>query len=216
VVGDSHAQIFSGTTLFLPRFLEPIPHAMPPFIPYNLGAVLAYNLERYGTRTQGREKLDWLRATGRIPPGATIMLSVGEIDVRAHVFEQAERQGLPVTTIIDTVVAAEIRLAEDLMAQGHPIVLWGPIGTVPDDSATSWYGRPPRTEVERNQAARYYNEQLRREADRRGIFVVSVFDLMVDANNHSDGRLLFDGLHLGFWAIPMIQDAFRRTFPIIS
>ncbi len=216
VVGDSHAQIFSGTTLFWPIVPEPMPALMAPFVTHNLGAVLGYNLGRYGTRIGGREKLDWLRATGRIPPGGTIMLSVGEIDLRAHVAPQAERQGVPETTVIDGIVASVIGVAEELIAAGHPVLLWAPIGAAPDRPGLNWYGTPAGTEPERNARVRAYNQRLAAAAAHRGIFVLSVFDMMVSANDLTDERFLFDGLHLGFWALPMIQEAFRRTFPIIA
>lgn len=99
VIGDSHTFFFAGKERHVYRDKHDIGFGRPSlgaFIPIHLGPVLAHSLNRYGTRTQGREKIDFLlNEEEMLPHGSKILCCFGEIDMRVHILKEAEKRGVP-------------------------------------------------------------------------------------------------------------------------
>ena len=59
---------------------------------------------REGTTTQGRETIFEI-LEHEVPANAQVMLVFGEIDCRAHIQMQSEKQGKPIASVIESCVA---------------------------------------------------------------------------------------------------------------
>jgi hypothetical protein len=98
VIGDSHTYFFSGQEVIRPRkigyhygAINSSENLLPEFSPIHIGPVLAYNANTYGTKTRGREKVDYLIKKRMIERGDRVLFCYGEIDVGNHVVRQAVR-----------------------------------------------------------------------------------------------------------------------------
>lgn len=66
------------------------------------------------------------------------------------------------------------------------------------------------SEVERNQATRYFIAAMRAAMEPMGVPVISIFDEMVDESLRSDGRYFMDSCHLNMAATPLAIAALRK------
>lgn len=215
VLGDSHVNFFSGNEelSFLPigRNINTCPDNTPyPFTPLHLGPCLAYNCNRYNTSSSFREKLDYLLSSF-IQPHATILCCLGEIDLRVHVFKQAELQGRSYQEIVDDILSQYILLLLQLQGQGYHVSCWGPVASqserCPLDPRFPRYG----TEVQRNMATAYFNQQLAAICSEHDIPFLSIFTQMVTPDYLTEERYLSpDRCHLGQNALPLLQPELRK------
>lgn len=215
VLGDSHVNFFSGNEelSFIPigRQINTCPDNTPyPFTPLHLGPCLAYNCNRYNSRFSFREKLEYL-CQSFIQPQARILCCLGEIDLRVHVFKQAELQNRSYQKIVDDILAQYSLLLLQLQNQGYQVSCWGPIASqserCPLDSRFPRYG----TEVQRNMATAYFNRQLSRICSEYDIPFLSVFEQMVTPDYLTIERYLSPDLcHLGPNALPLLQPELQK------
>lgn len=215
VLGDSHVNFFSGNEelSFLPigRGINTCPDNTPyPFTPLHLGPCLAYNCNRYNTSSSFREKLEYLLSSF-IQPHAKILCCLGEIDLRVHVFKQAELQGRSYQEIVDDILVQYLLLLLQLQEQGYHVSCWGPIASqserCPLDPRFPRYG----TEVQRNMATAYFNRQLAVMCLKHGIPFLSIFGQMITPDYLTVERFLSpDRCHLGQNALPLLQPELRK------
>ena len=112
VLGDSHCGFFAGNeTLKLLNIINAprevinfYDDKLPQFCTVHIGQSLAYNLNRYGSTTMTREKVDLLFNQKWFNSNAKILFSFGEIDLRVHVLRQAEKQNVSYEIIVDNVI----------------------------------------------------------------------------------------------------------------
>ncbi|MGE9295228.1 MAG: hypothetical protein ACQKBV_02935, partial [Puniceicoccales bacterium] len=181
-IGDSHAGFFTGRDSIFPDNSEARP--LPCFKVYHLGPVLAYNLPESGTTTRGREKLFELLEE-EVPAGGWVMTIFGEIDCRAHLLRQAEKQNRPIAEITAECAQRYFTVVREIRLRGFSVVVYNAIPSLPEKS--SWaegkedefptYG----TQAERNEAVQAYNNALRKLCDAESVPFLENFDLLVDA-----------------------------------
>ena len=136
VVGDSHVNYFSGNEelSFIPIGYDVNTcHQVNglPITVLHLGPCLAYKSNQYGSTNRFREKLDWL-LEDLIMEGATIICSLGEIDLRAHVFRETVRQQKDYQEIVDDIIRNYAEFMDYLNGKGFNVVCYGPIASQKD------------------------------------------------------------------------------------
>lgn len=208
VLGDSHVNFFSGNELlnFLPigndiNICPMKTHYL--FTPLHLGPCLAYHCTDTDTKVQFQEKISYL-LHNFVTPHATLVCSLGEIDLRVHVFQQTCLQNKPYEEIVDHILQPYCAFLSDLQKCGYRIYCWGPIATQPDTCPID--PAYPRTgsETDRNMATAYFNDCLNAYCQQHNIGFLSIFPHMVTSDFHTRSEFLSsDQCHLGQAALPL-------------
>lgn len=200
VIGESHVNFFSGNEMIsfksMGNDLNNCQDKRSGFTTIHLGSVLAYNTNKYGTTSRGREKVEWL-CENFFREKATIICSMGEIDLRVHVFKEAAKTKQNYMTIIDHIIKNYMEFVVMLKKKGYKIWCWGPIASQKDD----WIENPeyPRngTEIERNRATEYFNEMLESKCSENGIGFLTIFPYLINENYETKAEFIIDQCHLG-------------------
>lgn len=199
-MGDSHSCFFSGNENLT---LIPIKNDMStcnqvnglPFTILHLGPCLAYNSNQYGSTNRIREKVEWLDEHF-LCQNDTIIFSLGEIDVRTQVYKRAD--DTTYKAVVDDILGHYKELLLWLKDKGYNVICYGPIGSLKDDAPLDEYRPRVGSEVQRNMAGRYYNEELKKFCKENGLGFFTLFYDMVDNENRTDKRFLAeDEFHLG-------------------
>jgi hypothetical protein len=210
-IGDSHASFFSGYDRIQPGYPEPSDNKYPFFTCYRLGAVLAYNLPRSGTKEQGREKL--LQLLSALPQNATVLLCFGEIDCRCHLLKQAEVQGKPIDDIVTTCIESYFRAIDEIVEKGFEVIVWNAVPS----SNTNNEEYPVYGSLEaRNKCTVLFNRHLEKECKSRNLFFLSIYQKLLDKDLKTDFIYYFDSIHLGQLAMPMVLQELYKFRPEIS
>jgi hypothetical protein len=209
-IGDSHTSYFAGEAGIQPEWPQWGRSRLPFFRAFRLGAVLAYNLPRFGTRTHGREKLLTVLRTD-VPRGSRVLLCFGEIDCRAHLLRQCERQGRSPESVAAECAERYFSVAQEIQRRGYAVLLWNAIPS----SAYELAGALPTygTCLERNAITRLFNARLADLAAAGGMGFVSIFDALVDAGGLTRMEYYQDEIHLSQLSMPLTLAALERCVP---
>ncbi len=202
VIGDSHVNYFSGNEelSFIPVGYDVNTCDQVNDLPitvFHLGPCLAYKSNQYGSTNRFREKLDWL-LEDMILPGATIISSLGEIDLRAHVFKETARQEKSYQEIVDNILKNYADFLDFLSGSGFKVVCYGPIASQKDSCPVTEDHPRVGSEHERNSATKYFNDELSKICESRGYGFFTMFYDMVDEDLATREEFLSeDKFHLG-------------------
>ena len=212
-IGDSHISIFAGTDLKQPNWPESSSAKLPNFQPYKLGPVTAYNLCSYGTRSQGREKLN--SVIRGIPSGSNIILCFGEIDCRVHILKVADEQNEDWSVIVEDVVDRYFDVILELQSRKFKMFIlsvspsaWATM-VDPGNTTYEWfiYG----TTEQRNAVSKMFNNQLAQKCKDNDIHFINIFDKFVDLDQETRHEFFPDGFHLCKKGLPTIIDSLERS-----
>ena len=192
VIGDSHCNFFGGNenlsfrtinSLFSPgEVIDFCADRLENFCTLHLGPALAYNLNRKGTQTAAREKVEKLLDLKILNENARIMCCFGEIDIRVNVLKQSERLKIPLKEAVDQIINNYIEFLLFLKNQKFNIFAWGAIPSQIDGSPINpqypYYG----SEIDRNIATELFNERLETCCNANGIGFVSIFKYLINDN----------------------------------
>ncbi len=215
-IGDSHANFFCGSDEMQPVWPEDgIKNSHPLFRSYRIGPVLAYNLCRYNSSTRGRETL--FELLGQLPKKSNILFCFGEIDCRAHVVLQSEKQSRPTKEIVKEVVDRYFSVLQEVQNMGFNILVWNVIPSAPTD-INSRINVPQEylfhgTRDERNAVTIEFNTYLKKLAEANGMFFMDFFHRLM--NEDKTVKLQYyskDDIHLSQDAMPIVLDALKK-FP---
>lgn len=219
VLGDSHVNFFSGNEMltFTPigNQINVCPTVTEyPFTVLHLGPCLAYTCNQSDTSMHFHEKAEFL-CNNFIKPNAHIVCSLGEIDLRVHVFPQAQLQNRPYQEIVDDILTEYCAFLLSLKERGFHVYCWGPIASqrkvCPIDPAYPRNG----SETERNMATLYFTTQLAIFCKQHNIPFMSIFDQMVtDDLQTKEEYLSPDHCHLGQRALSLAAPIWENTLPI--
>ena len=203
VIGDSHTYFFSGQEVIRPRkiayhhgVINSSENLLPEFSPVHIGPVLAYNSNKYGTKTRGREKVDYLIKKRMIERGARVLFCYGEIDIRNHVVRQAENQGIAMERVVDKVLANYLSFLLSMREEGFRVACWGPTPSFPDVANPSDEFPLQGDEITRNKVTLYFNEQLRNLCQQNNLSFVSIAEKLIDERGRIRQDYFVDGCHL--------------------
>ena len=214
-IGDSHANFFSGSDEMQPEWPgEGIKHFHPFFRAFRIGPVLAYNLCRNNSSTRGREKL--MELLSLFPSKSKVMFCFGEIDCRAHIILQAERQKRPVEGVVRTVAERYFSVIKEVRGMGFTPLIWNVIPSAPTD-INSKINVPAKylfhgTREERNDVTRRFNADLKILAIDHDVFFLDFFDKLM--NRDGSVKLEYycqDDIHLAQKAMPIVLEALKKS-----
>ncbi|MEO0794591.1 MAG: SGNH/GDSL hydrolase family protein [Verrucomicrobiota bacterium] len=213
-IGDSHAGFFTGRNSIYPD--NSVARPLPFFKVFHLGPVLAYNLPESGTTTGGREKLFSLLEE-EVPAGSWVMPVFGEIDCRAHLLRQAEKQERPVADLAAECAERYFGVVQEIQAKGFSIVVYNSIPSLPEKS--TWaegkeddfptYG----SQADRNAAIQAFNQNLGELCAANGIPFLSTYDCFVDESGRPKREFYMDKIHLGQSAMLQTLERLQVVLP---
>lgn len=217
VMGDSHVNFFSGNELLTFQPIGNDINVCPtitsnPFTVLHLGPCLAYNCNRTDTTSSFHEKAELL-CNHFIKPGARILCSLGEIDLRVHVFPQSQKQNKSYQEIVDSILAEYLTFLISLKEKGYQVACWGPIASQQEICPMDPDFPRNGSETERNMATAYFNEHLAILCKQHQIGYLSIFDQMVTSDMQTMGEYLSsDHCHLGQRALTLAQPLMDELF----
>lgn len=219
VLGDSHVNFFSGNEMLT---FSPIGNQINvcpnitnnPFTILHLGPCLAYTCNKTNTSMHFHEKAEFL-LNNFIKPNAHIVCSLGEIDLRAHVYPQAKLQQRTYQEIINDILVEYLSFLVSLKEKGYHVYCWGPIASqreiCPIDPAFPRSG----TEIERNMATLYFTQQLSLLCEQHDIVFMSIFDQMITNDFLTIEKYLSaDHCHLSQRALALAQPVWEKLLPL--
>ena len=203
VIGDSHTYFFSGQEVIRPRkiayhhgVINSSENLLPKFSPIHIGPVLAYNANKYGTKTRGREKVEYLIKKRMIERGAQVLFCYGEIDIRNHVVRQASNQGIAMERVVDEVLANYLSFLVSMRDEGFRVACWGPTPSFSDTGKPNDEFPVHGDEIMRNRATLYFNEQLKKMCQQNNVGFVSIAEKLIDERGRIKQDFFVDGCHL--------------------
>ncbi|MEI7850860.1 MAG: hypothetical protein WCH86_03425 [Kiritimatiellales bacterium] len=203
VTGDSHTYFFSGQEVIRPRkiayhhgVINSSENLLPKLSPIHIGPVLAFNANKYGTKTRGREKVDYLIKKRIIERGAQVLFCYGEIDIRNHVVRQAGNQGIAMESVVDKVLANYLSFLVSMRDAGFRVACWGPTPSFPDAEKPSDDFPVHGDEITRNKATLYFNERLKNLCQQNNLGFISIAEKLIDERGRIRQDYLADGCHL--------------------
>lgn len=209
-LGDSHVRFLAGRDntagLVNDRIGNWYQGYCARIIGVHVGPSLAFNANREGTKTRGRERM-LLALSGqdpRIPTASRVLFSLGEIDCRGHVTARAQSAGLSIDEVVDRVCHNYIDLLDDVAARGFRPGCWGPI-------APTWISanKDPEHPVvgsyeQRLAATRRFNATMGRLCTERGFPYLSATERLLDATGWPERSFYCDPIHLSQKARPIL------------
>lgn len=193
------------------------PKARVPFVVYRLGPVLAYNLCKNNTTTRGREKL-FKVLKREIPKNSHVMFCFGEIDCRAHLLKQAEKQSLSTDEVVQTCVNRYVSVLKEVKKlEYHPLV-WN---VIPSTilNRNQYHEFPTYgTFQERNEVTRTFNNYLKIQTQKNNIPFISIEKKLLDEKGSMKLGYTNDQIHLNQNAMPLaikaINDSLSTNFVV--
>ena len=203
-IGDSHASFFSGQDMVQPVYPERSQDSLLFFRSYRLGAVLAYNLCKDGTREKGREKLFNL-LDNSIPKGEKVMLCFGEIDCRFHLLRQAQKQNRHLEELVNECVDRYYSVIIEIKEKGYSVMVWNVIPSALENNPINNEEYPFFGSIlERNRVAKLFNEALSSRILNTNIIMIDIFKRLVTNEGLTKSEYFFDGIHLSQKAMPFV------------
>ena len=217
-IGDSHVSFFSGADQIQPIWPQRSADGLRYFQTFHVGAALAYNLGRAGTKTRGREQV-WEVLRTVVPPAGRVLLCFGEIDCRAHLLGQAARRQLSPAEVASDCAAFYFEAVNEIRSAGFPVIVYNAIPSRRKSGKAS----DPDDEFptvgscrERNEVSRYFNDALARLCAESSTCFLSTFDAFVDDQGLTREWFYMDRIHLSQRAMPVTLQALRSVCPELS
>lgn len=208
-IGDSHASFFSGQDKIYPLWTDPSQDCLPMFRSYRLGPVLAYNLCKEGTTTQGRENL--FTVLEQIKIHSKVMLCFGEIDCRAHLLKQSVLQNRSIEEVVHECVDRYFSVILEVADKQYDLLIWNVIPSSRYETVGNkdfpLYG----TCRERNQVSKLFNQYLAELCVKKRIKFISIFDKLIDQDGLTRMEFYRDRVHLSQKAMPFVLEEMNRS-----
>lgn len=193
-IGDSHSIPLGGVY---------------PFRVTWMGGATAFNLDKEGSTTGSREKLE--EALTHVKPDRDVVLLIlGEIDSRIHIFNQYEKRGRKQTfdELIEATVERYGAVVLRLKRDGYRVVIHSVPATPYQDNIFE-VEHYADDEV-RAQIVREFNRQLAEWSAAHGVEYLDMYSVVSDDRGFIRRELTSDGTHLNESALPLYQDWVRR------
>ncbi|MDR2503518.1 MAG: hypothetical protein LBD82_03930 [Deltaproteobacteria bacterium] len=200
VIGDSHSLLFTlqndvkSTPLDFGICTAMNPH--PDFTVYHIGPATAYNINKEQSSNLSFEKIQFLLKNGYFPDGASVMISLGEIDMRAHVYKHVDGSPGSLRRTIDAVLHNYFLLVDRLRECGLSIICYGPPASMPEGRRSNPEHPTCGTEKARNSATEMFTQGLKEHAAERRIPMFSLFPYMINDDRTTRSEMMIDGCHV--------------------
>jgi hypothetical protein len=196
-IGDSHCCFFLGYDHISKEYPVVAKSLMPRTFCYRLGPVLAYNLNKYGTATRGKEMLDEI-LTGLDPKKDILLLSFGEIDCRAHILKQVREKNADAQEVVDSCVLNYMTAVKEMTRRNFRVFIWNAVYSANYLEKNNDLEYPYRGTVkERNMITEMYNRTLNAAAGAAGAVFVDISGFLIDRNTGlTKDEFYQDSVHL--------------------
>jgi lysophospholipase L1-like esterase len=220
VIGDSHVSVFSGTnngTNGL-RHIQPEfgtcytlssgslrPHnvfeqRVSMFCPIKIGSNTAYNsFNRLPIIEQAIEEYE-------VKKSDYVVLCFGEIDIRNHIGEIAEKNGQDLSDSIKLCVDKYMTTVLELKNKGHRMGVYGPPASSIGWATTYGY----KDIFIRNKMTLEFNEYLASQCLANDVLHVDITKEMLLPNGDTDKKFIMDDIHLSQEAMPILIEKFKE------
>ena len=194
VVGDSHTAIFKNDPAF--KVMEI--------------AATANNLIREKTTANSHQKLQEIMNT-MDKKCDFIMLVLGEIDCRFHIYYQAKKRGVFITDVIDETVHCYGLALEWLLSNGvDPIVLGiTPVGTY-DRFEFDTPGKPYASPEHLSLIYEVFNDRMKSWCNKRAFIYLDIYSKTADEKGFLKKEYAADAVHLNLNAKPLILEMLKE------
>ena len=217
IIEDSHVSVFAGTDKGTngQRHIQPDfgtcytfsggslrPHnvfeqRMSMFCPIKIGSNTAYN---------SFNKLPIIeQAIKEYEIQDYIFLCFGEIDIRNHIGENADKMGIPIFDGIKLCVDKYMKTVLTLKDKGHKIGVYGPPASSVGWATTYGY----KTSLYRNNMTLEFNEYLAVQCLANDIPFVEIAKDMLLPNGETNKKFIMDDIHLSQEAMPILIEKFK-------
>lgn len=198
-IGDSHIRFLAGkdeTSGAHQDICRVFKGFSAKFVGYHVGPALAFNLDKYGTKTFALEQIESLIKKNILPIGAQVMFSFGEIDCRYHICRQAEAKGMTVDEIVDLVCKKYGDFLERIEREGYRPMVWAPFATTWsdrwDDPEHPVYG----SYQQRDRAIQRFNDVMKDFCRRHSYGFLSLYGNLLDKKGELIRSYFCDTIHL--------------------
>jgi len=184
---------------------------LPEFRTWRVGPFLAYNV---GTKGH----LGWqmlFEALKQVPKNGKVLLVFGEIDCRAHLVKQRDKQGRTLDDLATECAKSYFRAVSAVRDMGHEMMVFGGMptgcrGYISEVDGKGYQFAYYGTEHDRNEAARAFDSSVKKECKEAGIRFLSILDKLVDQKGETIHGYFLDGVHLSQKALPLIKEALNE------
>src|SRR5271157_2507446 len=179
VIGDSHAHTFVGQKFF---------------ITHTLGPATAYKLRYRNNSTHSKEKLFGL--VSRLNKRAIILMILGEIDCRMHIYNQYKQNNeiISIPELVQATVENYCLALQQLKRINKKILVLSipPAGYQPNVYHITNYG----SQQIRSEIHRIFNDLLQETCKRFGLKFVSIYNYVADDKGLMRKEYAADSVHL--------------------
>lgn len=196
-IGDSHCCFFLGYDHLAKAYPVVSKSLMPRIFCYRLGPVLAYNLDKYGTATRGREMLEQILTT-LDPRKDILLLSFGEIDCRAHILKQVQDKHRDFQEVVDSCVSNYMTAVKEITSRNFRVFIWNAVYSANFLEKNNDLEYPYRGTVrERNMVTELFNRTLDAMAKTAGAVFVDISGSLIDEDTRLTKEEFYqDSIHL--------------------
>lgn len=198
VVGDSHQHAFENNSFFTLR---------------GIGAATAYHLkDKVSTNNSNKKLLEIVNSIDKEKD--TIILNVGEIDCRIHIYYQAQKRGDDLCDIIDETVYRYGLALNWILKQDVPIlfVLGIPPPGTYDRFEYDTPGKPYASPNLLSYIYREFNQKMKAWCEERLTFYLDIYSQTVDEKGFLKKEYAADAVHLNSKALPLIKKKIEWVF----
>lgn len=199
-IGDSHSSVFSGEERIQPCWPEKSNDLLPYFKSIRIGPATAYNLS---SKIKMIDKI-----LNKLKPAKSdyVMYCFGEVDIRAHLINQATLQKIDLVKIVDECTERYLKTIHKINNKDSKVIIYGPIASW---SETKKYMGPSfGSNIERNFVTFLFNENLKVKCKVFGFYYLSIFNEMLNDDYTTNEYFLDDWddshIHLKQNAMPLI------------
>lgn len=192
-IGDSHASFFSGYNTIQPVFPKISNNRYLKIEGVRLGSVLAYSLSKMNSTEKGREK--FYAVLNKINPSEHIIgLCFGEIDCRCHIVKQAKVKNISIKESVSNCFREYSKFIDEILELKFKVILFNVVPTSPlslSNPEIPHFG----SDIEREEATKYFNSFLKGKANNENIFFLSIYQKLVKTKGRIN-HFFYDGVHL--------------------
>lgn len=221
VIGDSNAMFFTGSEVvrFLryrrcgwlrPRWINRGLDLLPCFRTFHIGPSTAWMAAAQRSETRAREKIELLIRRD-LPPGASLLLSIGEIDCRIHMARRVLAGAAPADLVAAT-LARFMLLPLWLRDRGFRVGVWGVPQITPRPADDPNAGLPAVGPFSLRRDLTYiYNEALSTACREASIPCACFAGTFHQRAEPMPAVCFSDGVHLSQALMPLALDALTRA-----
>jgi lysophospholipase L1-like esterase len=201
VIGDSHSLAFRGKD---------------PFVVHYLGSATAYAVMKTNSTTGTHDKV--INILGDMRSKDIVLLSFGEIDCRAHIYKEFERNDgrTPIAELIDRTISNYGEMMKQTAQRGITTCVYSvPPATITInrrywESEYPFYGSPEiRADIHR-----IFNQRLEEFCKVNGYHYIDVYSKVCDNNGLRLEEYAADDIHLNGRALKFARRELRNKLNI--